>query len=145
MIIKGYCKKCPLVVMVLQFFLIIVKPIYLLVVPIVKTIVKYLETMEETIKKIISASLGMAIIAKNKTKEIIDELIEKGKMSEEEGNKFIDDLKAETEKSKKDAEDEIRKMINNTLQKMDVPTKEDYDRLEKRVKVLEQGFMEQKK
>jgi polyhydroxyalkanoate synthesis regulator phasin len=126
-------------------FLIIVKPIYLLVVPIVKTIVKYLETMEETIKKIISASLGMAIIAKNKTKEIIDELIEKGKMSQEEGNKFIDDLKAETEKSKKDAEDEIRKMINNTLQKMDVPTKEDYDRLEKRVKVLEQGFMEQKK
>jgi polyhydroxyalkanoate synthesis regulator phasin len=126
-------------------FLIIVKPIYLLVVPIVKTIVKYLETMEETIKKIISASLGMAIIAKNKTKEIIDELIEKGKMSQEEGNKFIDDLKAETEKSKKDAEDEIRKMINNTLQKMDVPTKEDYDRLEKRVKVLEQGFMEPKK
>jgi polyhydroxyalkanoate synthesis regulator phasin len=101
--------------------------------------------MEDTIKKIISASLGMAIIAKNKTKEIIDELIEKGKMSQEEGNKFINDLKSETEKSRKDAEEEIKKMINSALQKMDVPTKEDYDRLEKRVKVLEQGFLEQKK
>jgi polyhydroxyalkanoate synthesis regulator phasin len=100
--------------------------------------------MEDTIKKIISASLGMAIIAKNKTKEIIDELIEKGKMSQEEGNKFINDLKSETEKSRKDAEEEIKKMINSALQKMDVPTKEDYDRLEKRVKVLEQGFLEQK-
>jgi polyhydroxyalkanoate synthesis regulator phasin len=100
--------------------------------------------MEDTIKKIISASLGMAIIAKNKTKEIIDELIEKGKMSQEEGNKFINDLKSETEKSRRDAEEEIRKMITSALQKMDVPTKEDYDRLEKRVKVLEQGFMEQK-
>jgi polyhydroxyalkanoate synthesis regulator phasin len=100
--------------------------------------------MEDTIKKIISASLGMAIIAKNKTKEIIDELIEKGKMSQEEGNKFINDLKSETEKSRKDAEEEIRKMINSALKKMDVPTKEDYDRLEKRVKVLEQGFLEQK-
>lgn len=101
--------------------------------------------MEDTIKKIISTSLGMAILAKNKTKELIDELIEKGKMSEEEGNKFIKDLKSETEKSRKEAEEEIRKMINNALKKMDVPTKEDYNRLEKRVKVLEKGFMDQKK
>jgi polyhydroxyalkanoate synthesis regulator phasin len=100
--------------------------------------------MEDTIKKIISTSLGMAILAKNKTKELIHELIDKGKMSEEEGNKFINDLKAETEKSRKEAEEEIKKMINSALQKMDVPTKEDYDRLEKRVKVLEQGFLEQK-
>ncbi len=100
--------------------------------------------MEDTIRKIISASLGMAIIAKNKTVEIIDELIEKGKMSQEEGNKFMNDLKEETEKSGKEAEAEIKKIIKNTLQKMDVPTKEDYERLQKRIEVLERSFLEQK-
>ena len=100
--------------------------------------------MEDTIRKIISASLGMAIIAKNKTVEIIDELIEKGKMSLEEGNKFMNDIKEETEKSGKEAEAEIKKIIKNTHQKMDVPTKEDYERLQKRIEVLERSFLEQK-
>lgn len=99
--------------------------------------------MEDTIKKIISVSLGMAIIGINKTKEIIDDLIRKGKMSEEEGNKLINDLKEEGEKSRQKAETEIKNLINNALKKMDVPTKEDFNRLEKRVKALEQKILEQ--
>lgn len=93
--------------------------------------------MEDTLKKILNASLGMAIIARNKVNEIINELVDKGKMSQAEGEKFINDLKSETEKSRKTAEDEIRKVIAKVLEKMDIPTKEEFDRLEKRVKALE--------
>lgn len=100
--------------------------------------------MEDTFKKIINASLGMAIIARNKVNDIINELVEKGKMSQAEGEKFINDLKTETEKSRKDAEEEIRNVIRKVLQKMDIPTKEDFNRLEKRVKALEKDSLDTK-
>lgn len=100
--------------------------------------------MEDTLKKILNASLGMAIIARNKVNEIINELVDKGKMSQAEGEKFINDLKSETEKSRKTAEDEIRKVIAKVLEKMDIPTKEEFDRLEKRVKALEKDSLDAK-
>jgi len=100
--------------------------------------------MEDTLKKILNASIGMAIIARNKVNEIINELVEKGKMSQAEGEKFINDLKSETEKSRKTAEEEIRKIIAKVLEKMDIPTKEDFARLEKRVQALEKDSLEAK-
>lgn len=93
--------------------------------------------MEDMLKKFVNISLGMAVIARDKAKEIIDELVQKGKMSEEEGARFMDDLRKETDKSRQNAESEMRKIIRKVLEKMDIPTKEEFARLEKRVKVLE--------
>ena len=98
--------------------------------------------MEDMFKKIISTSLGAALLAKNKMSELINELVSKGAMSEEEGKKFIDDLKAETEKSSKDIEEELNKIVANTLKRLNVPTRQDIERLEKRIKILEQNMEE---
>ncbi|MGK7395895.1 MAG: phasin family protein [Candidatus Cyclobacteriaceae bacterium M3_2C_046] len=93
-------------------------------------------------KKIISTGLGAAILAKNKAQELIDDLVNKGKMTEEEGNKFLNDLKEETDKSKSDFENELRVMMRKILDRMNIASRQDIERLEKRIKILEQNEQE---
>lgn len=98
--------------------------------------------MEDFLKKIISTGLGAAILAKNKAQELIDDLVNKGKMTEEEGNKFLNDLKEETDKSKSDFENELRVMMRKILDRMNIASRQDIERLEKRIKILEQNEQE---
>ena len=56
--------------------------------------------MEETLKKIVYAGVGLAAQATEKFESTVDELIAKGKLSDKEGKKIVDDFFSKTEKKK---------------------------------------------
>ncbi len=93
--------------------------------------------MIETLKNTLYASVGLAYMTKEKVEELAHELIEKGKMSEKEGKEFIDDLVNRSKEAKDKVEVQIDHRVKDTLKKMNLVTKAEYDDLEKRMKDLE--------
>ena len=56
--------------------------------------------MKEILKNVVYAGLGAAFLTKEKVEDLTKDLIEKGKMTQEEGKQFVDDLLRKSEKAK---------------------------------------------
>ena len=95
--------------------------------------------MFDFMKKTMLAGVGLAAMTKDKVEELARELTEKGEISEKEGRELIDDLLKKSEQARKDLEAKVEDMVRKVLEKMNVATREDIARLEKKI-----GFLEQK-
>lgn len=93
--------------------------------------------MFELFEKAVLTALGAAAITQKKGEEMIQEMKSRYKISEEEGRAFLERLQemARTgqQKSAEMAETEVRK----ALDRMGMVSREDFERLERRVKALE--------
>jgi len=98
--------------------------------------IKKITMIEDIIKKAFYTGVGFLANPKG-FKEKIDDLVNKGDMTAEEGKKafaeFEKDFKAKTE----DLEENIQGMIRSALDKMDIPSADKVEALEKRIKSLE--------
>lgn len=93
--------------------------------------------MFELFEKAVLTALGAAAITQKKGEELIQEMKSRYKISEEEGRAFLDRIQeiARTgqQKSAEMAEAEVKK----ALDRMGMVSREDFDRLERRVRALE--------
>ncbi|MBW1775327.1 MAG: polyhydroxyalkanoate synthesis regulator [Deltaproteobacteria bacterium] len=96
--------------------------------------------MFDLIKKTMLTGVGLASLTKDKVEKLAKELAKKGKLSEEEGKKLVEDLSKKSEKAKKDLEAQIEGVVKNTMEKMNLATREDMLSLTKRIKKLEQAL-----
>lgn len=83
----------------------------------------------DVVRKALLAGVGV----QEKVKEFIDELIKKGELSEAEGAKLIKEWTEKAEKSTEGLRQSITGLINSTLEKMKLPTREEMERLEKKI------------
>ncbi len=95
--------------------------------------------MESFIQRIINAGFGAASFAMKRTAEIINDLMEEGKISEEEGKRILNDLRNEGEEQRSEFEKEMRNLMEKILKKMNIPSRKDYELLEKRIEALEKS------
>lgn len=86
-------------------------------------------TVFELVRKALLAGIGV----QEKAKEIIDELIRKGELSEAEGAKLIKEWTEKAEKSTEGLRQSIAELVNSTLERMKLPTREEIERLEKKI------------
>jgi len=86
--------------------------------------------MLELLRKAALAGLGIVTLREEKVKEIVNDLIEQGELSKEEGNHFVKELRERLEKNKADLEKRLGEILKRTLDKMNLPTKEELNRLE---------------
>jgi len=93
--------------------------------------------MKDLVKKIMYAGAGLAFMTKEKIEEISKDLVEKGKLTEKEGKEVIDDLVRRSKEAKAKVEGQIENAVQKILRRMNLVTKEDLLKLEKRVKALE--------
>jgi polyhydroxyalkanoate synthesis regulator phasin len=93
--------------------------------------------METLIKKVIYTGVGIASAANEKVQTRINEWVEKGKVSEEEGKKVVDDLLNDTDTKKEEVEGKIRDYVENFLAKFDFPTRNEVSSLQEKLNALE--------
>jgi polyhydroxyalkanoate synthesis regulator phasin len=93
--------------------------------------------MFDLIKKTMLAGIGVAAITKDKVEQLAKEYIEKGQMTEKEGKEFVDEFMKKALHEKKDMETKLEESIQKVLKKMNVATRADIAKLEKRIKTLE--------
>ena len=93
--------------------------------------------MIDLVKKTMLAGVGLAVVTKDKVLESLDELVEKGKLTQDEAaaisEKIVEEGQAETEKAKVEAS----KLFNEMLHRANVVTKDQYEALSARVADLE--------
>lgn len=93
--------------------------------------------MEKLFKKALYTGIGLFTATTERLQKSIDELVQKGKISEEEGKKVVEDVVKNTENKKEEYEGRFRKIIDTAISKLNLPQGDTYDKLEKRIKSLE--------
>lgn len=93
--------------------------------------------MLEMLEKAVMTTIGVAAITQKKTEELVAEMKDRYKMSEEEGKHFVDRIQAiskeNREKVMEMAEIEVKKVVD----RLGLVSREEFDRLSKRVQELE--------
>lgn len=93
--------------------------------------------MFELFEKVVFTALGAAALTQKKGEELVQEMKARYKISEEEGKAFLERVqemaRAGQQRSAEMAETEVKK----ALDRMGMVSREDFDRLERRVRALE--------
>jgi polyhydroxyalkanoate synthesis regulator phasin len=96
--------------------------------------------MEELLKKFLYTGVGVVAFTAEKLQEAVDELVGKGKVSEDEGKKIVDNFVGDVEGKRNELEDRLRTMADNFAEAINLPrlmTREDLEALTARVAAIE--------
>ena len=93
--------------------------------------------MIDLLKKSMFLGMGVASVTKEKIEELVDELIKKGEITKNERPQIITDLLAKFEKQEKILHNKIESEVQKAIVKFNIATKNEINKLEKRITVLE--------
>jgi len=93
--------------------------------------------MKELLKNVVYAGIGAAFLTKEKIEELKGDLIEKGKISQEEGKQFVDDLLRKSEKAKDQLDLWINKRVEDRVQQLNLATKDEIAELQRKIEELQ--------
>jgi polyhydroxyalkanoate synthesis regulator phasin len=96
--------------------------------------------MLEIVKKAMMTGIGMALLAKDEMEDLAREVAEKGKMTEQDGKKFINELQKRYEEVQAKLEERVDTTVRDILKKMDVVTGEDLKALKKEIRELKKAI-----
>jgi polyhydroxyalkanoate synthesis regulator phasin len=71
-----------------------------------------------------------------KVKEFIDDLVKKGELSESQGAKLVKEWSEKADKNVEDISKSMNDLVQKTLEKMSLPTKDDIAKLNEQIDVL---------
>ena len=93
--------------------------------------------MFDLLKKVTLMGIGITSMTKDKIEELAKEIVGEGKLSEEEGRKLVEGLLKQADEARKDLEDRVEKLVKSALEKLDIPSRGEVEKLEERIKKLE--------
>ena len=93
--------------------------------------------MLEFIKKAIFIGAGLASMTAEKIEEAVAEIVRKGEISEKQGRELVQDLKERSGKARKELGEKVEKMIEEGLQRLNLPTRREIEELKTRIERLE--------
>jgi polyhydroxyalkanoate synthesis regulator phasin len=96
--------------------------------------------MKETLKNIVYAGLGAAFLTKDKIEELKDDLLEKGRLSQEEGKQFVDELVNRSEKAKEQLNHWVEKKMAERIDHLNLATKDEIAALRAAIDELRQDI-----
>ena len=100
--------------------------------------------MIELLKKTMLMSLGLAFVTKDKVELLAKELVEKGKLSGNEGKECIENLLHKYEESSLQIEEKIGKAVKDSLKKMNIATQDDLLKITRQLEELKKSVEKQK-
>ncbi len=94
--------------------------------------------MVEMLKKSIYATIGIALMTREKAEEIGRKVAEEARLSESEGKQFVEELLKRAEETRASFEKIVSQQVESVLRKVNLPTRKEMEELELRVRKLEQ-------
>lgn len=92
--------------------------------------------MIDLIKKAVLTGVGVASLTKEKIEDLAKELIVKGKMSEQEGEKLVEEMLSRAEESRETMKSQTESLVQSTIAKMQLARVEDIELLKKEIERL---------
>ncbi|RLB76338.1 MAG: hypothetical protein DRH24_18045 [Deltaproteobacteria bacterium] len=96
--------------------------------------------MLNIIKKSMLTGIGLALLAKDEVEDLAKELVNKGKMSENEGMKFLEDIQKRYGETQKKLEDRVQETVKEFMKKADVVTRDELKGLKKEIRELKKAI-----
>lgn len=93
--------------------------------------------MKETLKNILYTGIGIAFLTKDKIEELKADLVEKGRISQEEGRQFVDDLLRRSEKARDQLDLWINKRVEERIEQFNLATRDELADLRRKVEELQ--------
>ncbi|MBU5615146.1 phasin family protein [Geomonas azotofigens] len=93
--------------------------------------------MFELFEKAVLTALGAAAITQKKGEELIQEMKSRYKISEEEGRAFLDRIQEMARTGQQKTAEVAEAEVKKALDRMGMVSREDFERLERRVRALE--------
>ncbi len=93
--------------------------------------------MENMLKKALYTGVGLVTVASDKVQETVKNLVDNGKLSEEEGKKVVNDFMTDLDSKKNEFESRINNIVNKIVNTVDLPSRSDFSTLKNRIKELE--------
>ncbi|MBW1750601.1 MAG: hypothetical protein JRJ37_07895 [Deltaproteobacteria bacterium] len=93
--------------------------------------------MKELLKSIAYTSIGAAFLTKDKIEELKDDLVERGKISQDEGKQFVDELVKKTDSIKDSLDLKVSKIVEEKINQLDIVTNDDFADLRRQVEELQ--------
>ena len=100
--------------------------------------------MADLIKKTLLTGVGLALKTWDEVEELAKELVEKGKMTEKDGGKFLKDLQSRYEETQKKLEARVEKTVKDFLKKADVVTGDELKAVKKEIRELKKMISSEK-
>jgi polyhydroxyalkanoate synthesis regulator phasin len=104
-----------------------------------------LKDTPEFLKKAMLAGVGLALKTWDEVEDFTKELVEKGKMGEKEGNKFLKDLQNRYDDTQKKLEARVEKTVKEFLKKANLVTSDELKAVKKEIRELKKMIGSQKK
>jgi len=95
--------------------------------------------MLDLMKKTMLTGIGLALLAKDEMEELAREVVEKGKMTEKDGKKFLNDLHERYEDVQSKLEERVENAVKEFLKKADVVTADELKALKKEIRELKKA------
>ncbi len=89
--------------------------------------------MTDILEKSLYMGLGLFSLTKERAQEVIDDLVEKGKMSKDESSKAVKDLMDRAEKEKSAFDKKVDQSIQDSVKQLHLATQEDIKEVNKKL------------
>mgnify|MGYP001427395268 CR=1 FL=1 len=97
------------------------------------------------VRKVMLATIGAAAIAQEELEALIDRLVERGEIAEQDGKKLVHEMMEKRKTKTAGFEDEVSKNIEGVLQRMNIPSKADVEDLGQKINTLSKKVDDLKK
>lgn len=93
--------------------------------------------MSDVLKNLLYAGAGFAAYTVERVQKTVDDLVSKGKITDKEGSKIVNDFLKNSEAKKDEIEKKLKKATEEVVKKFNFVSLDELNSLEKRVKSLE--------
>jgi len=93
----------------------------------------------DVFKKTMMTGIGLALKTKDEVEDWAKELVTRGELSENEGEKFVDELTKRYEEAREGFEHKVEKTVKELMKKWEVPTAEEFKKLKEEVNALKKA------
>lgn len=93
--------------------------------------------MKELLKNFVYTGIGAAFLTKEKIEEIKDDFIKQGKIGQDEGKRFVDEMIKKTDAIKESLDHKISQIVEARIKKLNIVTAADLADLRRQVEELQ--------
>lgn len=98
--------------------------------------------MLDLFRKAALAGIGALTLTEERARRLVEELVEQGRMSREEGEALVKDMASKVESSTSEWETRLRDMVQEVFRKMDLVPRKDLAALEAQLGLLDKRVAE---
>jgi polyhydroxyalkanoate synthesis regulator phasin len=93
--------------------------------------------MRSLVEKSLDLAFGAVALTRDRAQEFVDELVKRGEAARDESGNLVDDIMRRGQKQREEVQTMIEREVTDALSRMNVATRDDIARMERRIQELE--------